>query len=479
MKPNFLLLLFPSLLLAQEYATLFMSSTLLVLLLTLIFLLFNYVKRLQRENIKNSALFEYSDVPTLLINTKSVVVELNESAKSLLGYSKKQLASQKWYERLLPDENAIQIRHHIHQTILKDARTSFDTYIICAQGEMLMCRCHLTNLPKPMQGSLLTLVDITIDKTLEAEHVALQEQLAETQSALREVGEQFKVTFDIAINGIALLDEEGKISYLNRAITEMYEYNEDYLKHLGITPLLGDDEAVQALLDTAKQGEKIDKMHIHSQTRMGKALDVDLTLGYLPELKQYYMVVQDITKALAYTTELKRSKKTLEQRVIKDCLTTAYNRSYMEERLEHLIDVEKIGFGLIILDIDHFKQVNDTYGHLVGDDVLINLVNALQEQLRKGDTLARFGGEEFVIILPHATHAESLAIAHKLREYIASLHFEGCPKITCSFGVEICDSTTDRRSLLLSADRALYKAKESGRNCVVDAHALNASDYSI
>jgi len=479
MKTNFLLLLFPSLLLAQEYATLLMSSTLFILLLTLVFLLFTYTKKLQRENIKNSTLFEYSDVATLFINTKGVIVDLNESAKSLLGYSKKQIALQQWYEKLLPDENAIKIRHHIHQTLKEDARSSFNTPIICADGKMLACQCHLTSLPEPLRGTLLTIVDVTQERALKEELLRTQTDLTETQNALNSLNEQFKVTFDIAINGIALLDETGKISYLNRAITEMYEYNEDYLKHLGITPLLGNDEAVKALLDTAKRGEKIDKMHIRSQTRTGKALDVDLTLGYLPELKQYYMVVQDITKALAYTTELKRSKKTLEQRVIKDCLTTAYNRSYMEERLEHLIDVEKIEFGLIILDIDHFKQVNDTYGHLVGDDVLINLVNALQEQLRKGDTLARFGGEEFVIILPHATHSESLAIAHKLRAYVAALEFEGCPKITCSFGVETCDSSTDRRTLLLSADRALYKAKESGRNCVIDANALNASDYSI
>ena len=479
MKTNFLLLLFPSLLLAQEYGTILMSTTLLVLLLTLVFLLFTYIKKLQRDNIKNSALFEHSDVATLLINTQGIVVDLNESAKSLLGYTKKQIASQKWYEKFLPDESAVQIRHHIHQTIKKDARTDFNTYLILANGASLECHCTLTSLPQPMRGSLLTLIDISADKALQKELTTLQQQLTETQSALKEVGEQFKVTFDIAINGIALLDEEGRISYLNRAITEMYEYNEDYLKHLGITPLLGDAEAVQALLDTAKRGEKIDKMHIHSQTRTGKALDVDLTLGYLPELKQYYMVVQDITKALAYTTALQKSKKSLEQRVIKDCLTTAYNRSYMEERLEQLIDIEKVEFGLIILDIDHFKQVNDTYGHLVGDDVLINLVNALQEQLRKGDTLARFGGEEFVIILPHASHSETLNIAHKLRSYIASLSFEGCPKITCSFGVETFDSSMDKRTLLLSADRALYKAKEGGRNCVIDARDLTTGDYSI
>jgi len=151
----------------------------------------------------------------------------------------------------------------------------------------------------------------------------------------------------------------------------------------------------------------------------------------------------------------------------------------MEESLESLILNTHESFGFIILDIDHFKNVNDTYGHLVGDDVFINLVNALKEKLRSGDTLARFGGEEFAIILPHATHQESLSIAQKLQKHVASLHFENCPKITCSFGVESFDGTQDRRTLLLSADKALYSAKEGGRNRVVDARSLSESDYSI
>ena len=479
MKTNFLLLLFPSLLLAQEYGTLFMSTTLLLLLLTLVFLLFTYIKKLQHESTINRSLFEGSDTPTLLINTKGIVVTLNKSAEHFLGYTKQQLHRQKWYEKLLPDERAIQMRHHLHHTFKTESVATLETVLIHANGTSLQCRCTFSLLSEPRAGTLITVTDISASKAVEDELFTVQAQLYEAQSALEKLGEQFKVTFDIAINGIALLNEDGKINYLNRAITEMYEYNEDNLKHLGLSPIIGNEEAITALLNTAKRGEKIDKMHISAQTRTGKALDIDLTLGYLPELKQYYMVVQDITKALAYTTALQKSKKTLEQRVIKDCLTTAYNRSYMEECLEQLIDAEKIPFGLIMLDIDHFKQVNDTYGHLVGDDVLINLVNALQDQLRKGDTLARFGGEEFVFILPNATHSASLKIAHKLRAYIETLSFEGCPQITCSFGVESFDETGDKRTLLLSVDRALYKAKDSGRNCVIDAHELNASDYSI
>ncbi len=455
-----------------------MSATLFVLFLTLILALMTYLKNLQKESLKNSVLFDYSDVPTLLINSKGIIVELNQSAQTLLGYSKKQLASQNWYEKLLPDESAIQIRHKIHQTLKEDARITFRSYLIPSKGKLLEIDYTLSALPAPLKGSILTLVDVTKNEALKDELIGVQEHLDETKMALEHLSEQFKVTFEIAINGIALLDNRGEMVYLNRALSEMFEYNEVYMKHLGMR-LLVDDESVQFLLASVKQGEKIDKMHIRTQTRSGKDLDIDLTMGYLPELDQYYVIVQDITKALAYTTELKETQKTLEQRVVKDCLTTAYNRSYMEERLEQLILVEKKPFGFIILDIDHFKNVNDTYGHLVGDDVLIHLVNALKEQLHKGNTIARFGGEEFVIILPQTSHEESLKLAQKLQEHVASLTLENCPKITCSFGVESFDGTQDKRTLLLSADKALYLAKESGRNRVVDARTLLESDYTI
>ena len=464
---------------AGEFGTLFMSATLFTLLITLIFTLTIYLKKLQKESLKNSALFDHSDVATLFINAKGHIVDLNQGAETLLGYSKRQLASQKWYEKLLPDENALQIRHQIHKALKEDTRMSFHSFLVCANGKVMKVNYTLSAMSEPLKGMILTLSDITKSEALKDKLRSVQEHLNETKAALEHLSEQFKVTFDIAINGIALLDDDGKIIYLNRALTEMFEYNEDYMKHLGIRLILDEDESVQLLLNSTKQGEKIDKMQIRSLTRSGKALDIDLTMGYLPEIKQYYLVVQDITKTLAYTTQLQQSQKSLERRVITDCLTSAYNRSHMEEVLEHLIFVEKKPFGFILLDIDHFKQVNDTYGHLVGDDVLIKLVDALKTNLRENDTLARFGGEEFAIILPGSDHKESLKLAHKLRDKIAELNFDECPKITCSFGVESFEGTQDRRTLLLSADKALYAAKEAGRNRVVDARTLYDNDYNI
>ena len=477
MKFSLLLLSLSTLLMAGDFATIFMSSTLFILLATLAVALSYHLKKLQSDNLKQHALFEYTDVPTLLINSKNEIIEVNQSALTLTGYKRGQLLRSKWYEKLLPDENALQARHQLHKALKEDARTAFTSQLIRANTKVLEVHYTLTKLPPPHISSVMTLLDITQKQALKNELISVQEHLVETRHALEQLGEQFKATFDIAINGIALLDDQGAMIYLNRALIDMFEYNEDYMKHLGLNLLVNDPESVQLLLKTVKNGEKIDKMQISSFTRHGDKLDIDLTMGYLDDLEQYYIVAQDITKTLAYTAELKRSKKRLEQRVIKDPLTGAYNRIYLEDKLDELMQEEE-SFGFILVDIDHFKKVNDSCGHLVGDAVLVNLVEALREKLRGGDTLARYGGEEFIIILPRASHEQSLAIARKLQEYIEQLSFNSCPAITCSFGVESFNGSQDKKALFSAADKALYQAKYNGRNCVVDAHSLE-SDYNI
>ncbi len=139
---------------AGEFGTLFMSATLFTLLITLIFTLTIYLKKLQKESLKNSALFDHSDVATLFINAKGHIVDLNQSAETLLGYSKKQLASQKWYEKLLPDENALQLRHQIHKTLKEDTRISFHSFLVSANAKVLEVNYTLSAIPKPIKGMI-------------------------------------------------------------------------------------------------------------------------------------------------------------------------------------------------------------------------------------------------------------------------------------------------------------------------------------
>jgi|LGVE01.1.fsa_nt_gb diguanylate cyclase (GGDEF)-like protein len=157
---------------------------------------------------------------------------------------------------------------------------------------------------------------------------------------------------------------------------------------------------------------------------------------------------------------------------ITDQLTNIYNRRKFIEVLETEINRFKRNnqpFSIIMFDIDHFKLVNDTYGHDVGDDVLKELSSLVKSRLRISDTFSRWGGEEFMI-LASGTDSEGVNIlAEDVRQLIEAYDFSPVPKLTCSFGVITCydKKLCDLTSLSKDVDTALYEAKSSGRNCVV------------
>ncbi len=170
----------------------------------------------------------------------------------------------------------------------------------------------------------------------------------------------------------------------------------------------------------------------------------------------------------------------LEKLAITDGLTGLANHRTFQERLVREISrAERFQqeLSLIILDIDHFKQVNDRYGHQVGDQVLRSVGNTLQDQLRKMDFVARYGGEEFAVIMPQTRKSEAIRIAERLRESTAQGRFlkaEPDRSITISLGIaEYPSDATEPSVLVEKADRALYISKEQGRDRVTAAGEQN------
>ncbi|MHB1404277.1 MAG: GGDEF domain-containing protein, partial [Desulfitobacteriaceae bacterium] len=154
----------------------------------------------------------------------------------------------------------------------------------------------------------------------------------------------------------------------------------------------------------------------------------------------------------------------------KDQLTNTYNRLKFNESLSSEIQLARRyvnAFSLIMFDIDHFKKLNDENGHIFGDKVLIEIANIVKESVREVDVFARWGGEEFVILLPQTNCKEASALAERLRKSIYNKSFKKEMNLTCSFGVTSFSSQDDEDSIMDRVDMALYKAKESGRNVVV------------
>jgi diguanylate cyclase (GGDEF)-like protein len=176
--------------------------------------------------------------------------------------------------------------------------------------------------------------------------------------------------------------------------------------------------------------------------------------------------LQDMTATLSIRSE------SLEQAALTDALTGLSNRRYFDDALqEYLTAFAKIDkpLGMIILDLDHFKSVNDTYGHAIGDEVLREVALCLKDFTRYHDVVARLGGEEFAILSPNIAELQLYELAERIRKAIAQIvvHTGGVSiNVTVSAGIAIWDSKETGEALYSRADKQLYAAKRNGRNQV-------------
>lgn len=175
---------------------------------------------------------------------------------------------------------------------------------------------------------------------------------------------------------------------------------------------------------------------------------------------------------LRMTASLSARSQTLEHAAVTDPLTGLYNRRYFDDALnEYLAAFRRIDkpVGMILLDIDHFKQVNDTHGHDIGDEVLRHVAACLSEYTRYHDVVARLGGEEFAILSANVSDSQLYSLADRVRNGISGLTVEignVTLRITVSAGVALWDGHETGEQLLKRADGQLYHAKRSGRNRV-------------
>ncbi len=213
--------------------------------------------------------------------------------------------------------------------------------------------------------------------------------------------------------------------------------------------------------------------------RLAKALDIGIN-DYLikPIDKQELQArVRTQIRRQRYQDRLRDNYERSLAMALTDSLTGLYNRRYLTAHLGGLVSrVRASGKSLAIMmfDIDYFKQVNDTYGHAAGDEVLVELSRRIGQNVRSIDTIARFGGEEFVVVMPDADYVVAGVVAERLRKSICSIPIQArdAPsdglEISISIGVALFDFDQDTsESVLHKADQALYEAKRLGRNCCI------------
>jgi diguanylate cyclase (GGDEF)-like protein len=188
------------------------------------------------------------------------------------------------------------------------------------------------------------------------------------------------------------------------------------------------------------------------------------------ELRLYHERLEDTVAELkTEASERKEAIVELEMLAVTDPLTTLINRRKFNELLSYEIERNQryqVDLSLIMCDIDHFKQINDSFGHDVGDNALKIFSDKIKKNIREVDIFARWGGEEFMILMPNVKISDANSIAEKLRKVIETTNIKAIDSLTASFGVTNFSSGDTMESFIKRADAALYQAKDKGRNTV-------------
>ena len=274
------------------------------------------------------------------------------------------------------------------------------------------------------------------------------------------------ITANIA-DGIYVLDGEGLISYVNQRACELLGYSRAELIGARAHELFHyHDEMVSGcpIIDVIKTGGRYEGEEKFT-TQEGILLPVLVASQAMLHQNQ---IVGAVT-VFSDISERKQLEEHLRLLSVTDCLTGVYNRRFMQETLyKELFRAErsKEPFCLIMLDLDNFKQVNDRFGHDAGDLVLRRLVEVVQGRIRNADCLARWGGEEFLLLLPGTVVDDAARLAGELLNTLSGSAIDGVGVVTASFGVTEYRAGDTVEELVKRVDNLMYAAKQSGRNCV-------------
>lgn len=382
------------------------------------------------------------------------ITYINRQVSRLLGHGRDAMVGQNFRMIHLDEAHYLNFGRHYAQ-LVRDTQLETEYPLRHQDGSIRWCTIHGTLLKLPRQETqvIWSLLDNT------ARHYA-QEALAATSQRLAVVIDRFPA-------GILVADTQGRISHSNQTLATLFgqafspenlhgrtlaEVRSNLAPHLADTSPHTDDERTLQLSD----GRTL----IHET--------IAINTQHTPS--GHLLIYQDIT-------EYKERERLLERLATTDALTGLPNRRCFIQSCEDELQRWRRYGGecgtLVMFDLDHFKRVNDTWGHAVGDQVLVQVAGITRQLLRTTDTAGRLGGEEFMILLPSTTLAGARQLAERLRQTIADTPVEGPEdtfNITASLGITLfpAHDTDDLPQAMQRADQALYIAKSSGRNCVCE-----------
>ena len=361
-----------------------------------------------------------------------------------------------WHSMIYPDDKMI-VENSIKEILKGCAVPPIEHRIIRQNGSLVWIRN--------------TIVPYYDEKGMLIKYDGLIEDITERKQAeevLRESEEKFRTVAQTAADSIILADSNGKIIFWNKSAQNIFGYAEEEILGKPLNILMPEQysnahqKGIERINSTgeSKYLGKITEMHGLRKDGNDFPIELSVAMWRAGEKVFYSGIVRDIT-------ERKQLENKFERLATIDELTQVFNRTKFQEVIK--IELERAKrynhpLSMLMFDIDHFKAINDTYGHSVGDYVLQTLAQIAKENLREIDYLVRWGGEEFIIIAPETDLGRAKALAERIRTAIENYRFDQAGKITISFGVTEFKENDTEDTFIRRADDAMYKAKEKGRN---------------
>ena len=300
--------------------------------------------------------------------------------------------------------------------------------------------------------------------------------------SLRDSEIRYRRLFEAAQDGILILDANtGAITDVNPFMIKLLGYSREefLLKKLWEVGSFIDIEASQNAFQALQKDAYIRYEDMPLKTKDGHLIEVEFVsnIYWANGERVIQCNIRDITERVQAQNALLKSEASLREESVRDHLTGLFNRRYMEETLKRELlraSRKRLSLGIIMLDVDNLKQCNDTWGHAAGDVILKGLGGVLHGNFRGEDVPCRYGGDEFIIILPDASRVATCERAESLCEYVRQFHFkfedQPLDMITLSVGVAVFPEHGSASDAIFRAvDNALYRAKHAGRNQVVIA----------
>lgn len=397
-------------------------------------------------------LIDHADEPIMIIHPRGYPSYVNRKVCDVTEYTAEELTSMP-FSRLVYQNDLSEISEQYRRTMKNDVGTAKGEFrVVTKSGDLVSLDTSFSRIE--VGGRLVGILSISKDMT----------ERKKMEGELQASKDYFEDLLENAAEIMCIIDFTGRITYVNKVV-EDYGFSKDDLMGKSFLDLVDGEELEEWFWEVVRTGRRLPR-EVTIRDRAGRRPAALVSSSLIPGTDErpdgLFWIMRDIT-------EKKKLEEDIKRLLVVDELTKLYNRRELHNMLSREIERHRrynYPLSLIFFDIDRFKAYNDTYGHPLGDKILQAVGKIVSKNIREIDTGFRFGGDEFIILLPYATHVHAREVANRIRQAFEHMPDETdadiqvhLNELSLSMGIAECAEDDDVDTSIKKADDAMYHAK--------------------